>query len=156
MKIRIITVGKLKNSALSELERDFLTQLKKYVTPDIHTVNPESVPDERAKEAREKEGKRILKLLNNEQNEIIVALNEHGNQFTSVGFAEFLERRKDLNENITFIIGGSFGLSKEVIKKADNILALSEMTFFHEMIYILLLEQISRAFSIISGSKYHK
>lgn len=156
MKIRIIVVGKIKNPAFVKLERDFLTQLKKYARMEIIHIKDESVSDERREYAKKEEGKRILKTIKNESNEIVIALDEKGGQMSSIGFSEFLTRRKDLGENITFIIGGPFGLAKEVLKKADKKLALSEMTFLHEMAYAILLEQIFRGFSIAANSSYHK
>jgi 23S rRNA (pseudouridine1915-N3)-methyltransferase len=156
MKIQILIVGKLKNPALVNLEQDFLKRLKKFARIDVTVIKGESVPDERRKEAKEKEGERIIKALKNEQNDVVIAMDNRGDQFTSEGFAEFIEKRKDLGENLIFIIGGPFGLSQEVRKKADIIMSLSEMTFLHEIAYVLLLEQLYRGLSINAGSQYHK
>ena len=155
-KVRIITVGKIKDPALAQLEQDFLARLNKYIRIEIFTVKSESVSEERGNYAKEEEGKRILKNLTKSPEEAIIALDEHGEQFSSQEFAELLEKHKNMGENITFIIGGPFGLSKEVLQEADLILSLSSMTLLHEMAYTLLLEQIYRGYSIISGSSYHK
>jgi 23S rRNA (pseudouridine1915-N3)-methyltransferase len=154
--IRIITIGKIKNPALAQLERDFLKRLGKYVRMDIKSIKDESISDSQAEASRQKEGQKILEFLKKNPSDVVIALDETGNRFSSHSFAEFLEKRKDLGESITFIIGGPYGLATEVKKEADMLFSLSEMTFTHEIAYTLLLEQLYRACSINSGSKYHK
>ncbi len=156
MKIRICIVGKIKNPAIKDLERDFLQRLKNMGTVEVIVVKPSTEKDENADKARTEEGKRLRESLSKSQNEIVVALHERAGQMTSHGFAEFLEKRKTLNENIAFVIGGPFGLDKKILEEADMLLSLSEMTWPHEIAFVLLLEQIYRGFSILAKSKYHK
>ncbi|RLG14770.1 MAG: 50S rRNA methyltransferase [Candidatus Nanohalarchaeota archaeon] len=101
-----------------------------------------------------KEGEKIISLLEKAKDLFIVALDEHGREFTSTEFSEFL--KKNLNNNICFVVGGPDGLDKSILQKADKIISLSRMTFTHEMARLFLMEQIYRGFSIMNGKKYHR
>lgn len=159
MKIRIIAVGHIKEAYLKEGIALYLTRIKPY--SDIEIIE---VDDEPAKEnmslkeielIKSKEGEKVLKLLKN--NDYLISLDLDKKQYKSPEFATFLSKKLDLGgSKVTFIIGGSYGLSDELKKRANDSLSLSEMTFLHQMTRLILLEQIYRAFKINRNEVYHK
>lgn len=157
MKIRIIQIGKTKDSYIEEGIMEFTKRLSPYVKLEIVTLKEVMATKAFTKEhCKEVEGEEILKLLGkSSEPEAIIALDEHGKEFTSMEFSKFLGKFFDLGERINFIIGGPYGLSENVRKKASLLCAFSKMTFTHQMIRIFLLEQIYRGVSIIKGKEYH-
>ena len=147
MKITIIAVGRLKERFLVEGVAEYIKRLKNFSKIEIREVM----------ECRtvEEEGKKLLSQI--PENSWLCVLDVGGNAITSEKFAEKIS---ELNlhgiSNMTFIIGGAFGLSDDVRKAADFLLSLSEMTFTHQMTRLILLEQIYRAFKINRGEPYHK
>jgi 23S rRNA (pseudouridine1915-N3)-methyltransferase len=159
MNITVISVGKLKEKYLKEAIQEYSIRLTKYCRLDIIEV-----PDERAPEnmsaaeediVKLKEGQIILKNIKDDTYVIALAIN--GKQLSSEKFAELISglglRGKS---NIVFVIGGSLGLSEEVLKRADYHLSFSAMTFPHQLMRVILLEQVYRGFRIIKGEPYHK
>lgn len=144
--IRIITIGKTKEKYLKQGVEDFLTRLKPF-----HKIEYAELKD---KKSIKLEGKDILKKITDG---FVIVMDERGNECSSKVFAEFI-KKKCLEESgkLVFIIGSAEGLSDEVKQKADLRIALSQMTFTHEMARLFLLEQIYRGFNIIKGTKYHK
>ncbi|MFA9398535.1 MAG: 23S rRNA (pseudouridine(1915)-N(3))-methyltransferase RlmH [Clostridiaceae bacterium] len=159
MNIKIITVGKIKEKYLKDAINEYSKRLSKYCTLSIMEVNDEKTPDNAsAKEEiqiKEKEGNQILKGV--KDNSFVIALDLKGNMLSSENFSSYLD---DLFvkgvSNITFIIGGSLGLSKDVLNRADYKLCFSKMTFPHQLFRVMLLEQIYRGFRIMKGEPYHK
>ena len=157
--IKIIAVGKLKEKFFDDAVSEYSKRLSAYTKLEIKEVADEKIPekfsDAEALKAREKEGERILK--NIRDNEYVVTLEILGKTMDSEGFAGFIN---DLNINgkpdITFVIGGSTGLSGQVSSRADCKLSFSKMTFPHQLMRVVLLEQIYRAFKIMRGETYHK
>lgn len=159
MNIMIITVGKLKERYFREAVEEYSTRLSKYCRLEIAEVPDEKAP-ENLSPAQEliviqKEGQGILKYV--KEDTYVIALAIQGRQVSSEGLADFIN---DLGikgkSNITFVIGGSLGLSDEVLKRADFKLSFSHMTFPHQLMRVILLEQIYRGFRIIKGEPYHK
>ncbi|HQL35731.1 MAG TPA: 23S rRNA (pseudouridine(1915)-N(3))-methyltransferase RlmH [Bacillota bacterium] len=159
MNISIITVGKLKERYLKEAVEEYSTRLSKYCKLEIIEVPDEKAP-ENLSPAQEltvmqKEGQGILKYV--KEDTYMIALAIQGKQMPSEGLADFIN---DLGikgrSNITFVIGGSLGLSEEVLKRADFKLSFSPMTFPHQLMRVMLLEQVYRGFKIIKGEPYHK
>lgn len=159
MNITLITVGKLKERYFKEAVEEYSTRLSKYCRLDIVEVPDEKAP-ENLSPAQElmviqKEGQGILK--NIKEDAYVIALAIQGKQLSSEGLADFIN---DLGikgrSNIAFIIGGSLGLSDDVLKRADYKLSFSPMTFPHQLMRVILLEQIYRGFRIIKGEPYHK
>ncbi|MBT4823790.1 23S rRNA (pseudouridine(1915)-N(3))-methyltransferase RlmH [Candidatus Woesearchaeota archaeon] len=144
--IRIITIGKVKEPYLKKGIEDFLTRLK-----PLHKVEILELKD---KKTIELEGKDIIKRI---KDDFVVVMDEFGQECRSRVLAEFI-KKKCLEESgkIAFIIGSADGLSEDVKKRADLTIALSQMTFTHEMAQLFLLEQVYRGFSIIKGKKYHR
>lgn len=159
MNITILTVGKIKESFYREAVAEYQKRLKRYCRLEIIEVADEPAP-ERASSAqeeliREKEAQRILSRLRD--NSFVITLEIAGKKLDSEKFAKKLE---DLalsgKSQLVFIIGGSLGLHSSVSARADLSLSFSDMTFPHQLMRVILTEQIYRAFRIISGEPYHK
>lgn len=159
MNITIITVGKLKEKYLKEAVSEYSKRLSKYCKLDIIEVPDEKAPEtmSQAEEeaVKQKEGHAILKHIKTDT--YVVALAIDGKMLSSEGFSDFIN---DLGirgkSNIAFIIGGSLGLSDEVLSRADFKLSFSPMTFPHQLMRVILLEQIYRGYRIMKGEPYHK
>ncbi|MGB7606133.1 MAG: 23S rRNA (pseudouridine(1915)-N(3))-methyltransferase RlmH [Lutisporaceae bacterium] len=159
MNITVVSVGKLKEKYLKEAIQEYAIRLTKYCKMDIVEVSDEKAPEDMsaAMEAavRYKEGQAILKQLRDDT--YVIALAIQGKQLSSEKFADMIH---DLGlrgkSNIAFVIGGSIGLSEEVLKRADYHLSFSAMTFPHQLMRVILLEQVYRGFRIIKGEPYHK
>ena len=159
MNITVVSVGKLKEKYLKEAIQEYSTRLTKYCKLDIIEVPDEKAP-ENMSAAEEgivkfKEGQTILR--NIKDDTYVIALAIQGKQLSSEKFADLIS---DLGlrgkSNIAFVIGGSLGLSEEVLKRADYHLSFSAMTFPHQVMRVILLEQVYRGFRIIKGEPYHK
>ena len=159
MKIKIYAIGHLKEAYLKQGINEYLERLKPYAQIEIIEVNDESVVENPSPKeiaiVRDKEGQRILKLLKN--NEYLIGLDLVNKQPTSPEFAKYLEDKFVLGGSaISFVIGGSYGLSDELKKRCNDRIGLSNMTFLHQMTRLILLEQIYRAFKINRNEVYHK
>ncbi|WP_027308670.1 23S rRNA (pseudouridine(1915)-N(3))-methyltransferase RlmH [Caloramator sp. ALD01] len=159
MNITIVSVGKLKEKYLKEGINEYLKRLSKYAKVDIIEVPDEKAPENLSKReeemVKEKEGQGILKYI--KENMYVIVLDIKGKQLSSEELADFLSQRAILGEsNIAFVIGGSLGLSQTVLNRANYKLSFSKMTFPHQLMRLILLEQIYRGFRIINGEPYHK
>lgn len=159
MKIKIYCIGKIKENYLKEGISEYLNRLKPYCQIEIVEVNDEPIIDKpndsEIKKAIDVEGNRLLKLIKN--NEYLIGLDLNRKELNSVEFADFLEKKFVLGgSNVSFVIGGSYGLSDELKKRCNDYLSLSKMTFLHQMTRLILLEQIYRAFKINKNETYHK
>ena len=159
MKIKIYAIGHLKEPYLKQGINEYLERLKPYTQVEIIEVNDESIvqnPSQKEIEiAKDKEGQKILKLLKSD--EYVIGLDLVKKQPTSPEFAKYLENKFVLGgSNISFVIGGSYGLSEELKKRCQDRIGLSNMTFLHQMTRLILLEQIYRAFKINRNEVYHK
>lgn len=159
MKIRIIAIGKIKESYLRDGISEYLNRLKPYCQMEIVEVNDEPVSDKpndsEIEMVKNKEGNKVSKLL--KPQDYVIALDLGKKQFRSPEFAKYIEDKFVLGgSSITFIIGGSYGLSDELKKRSNDSITLSEMTFTHQMTRLIILEQIYRAFKINRNETYHK
>ena len=158
MKITILQIGKTKQTYFQAAEAEYLKRLQPYANLKIITIK-EAISSYDQNEstrgvAKQKEALAIQQQLPKET--FLIALDEHGKTMNSPEFARIIGKNRDFEgANITFMIGGPFGLAEQIAKKAHLKLSFSPMTFTHEMIRTILLEQIYRAFTIISGKKYH-
>ena len=159
MKINIICVGKLKEKFFKDAIDEYSKRLKRFCSLSIIELSDEKIPDN-ASDAEEKkilqtEGEKILKYI--AADDYVFSLCVEGKGMSSEGFADLLENfALSGSSKICFIIGGSFGLSKEVKALAQVKLSMSAMTFPHHLARVMLLEQIYRGYKILGGGKYHK
>lgn len=159
MKIRIYAIGKIKEAYLKTGINEYLTRIKPYCGIEIVEVNDEPIvenphPSE-IKKAIDLEGTRVLKLL--KTNEYLIGLDLNKKELNSPEFADFLEKKFVTGgSQISFVIGGSYGLSDELKNRCNDSISLSKMTFLHQMTRLILLEQIYRAFKINRNETYHK
>tara|TARA_A200000113_G_scaffold37550_1_gene30700 strand:+ start:149 stop:622 length:474 start_codon:yes stop_codon:yes gene_type:complete len=155
VKVKLIVFGKTKSKFLLDGENEYQKRLKHYckfselIIPDIKNGGKLS-----KKELKEKEGNVILESLKN--SDYVILLDDKGLELSSIGFSEFLNKKMVSSANeLVFIIGGAFGFSESVYRRANTKLSLSKMTFSHQMVRMIFKEQLYRAFTILKGEKYH-
>ena len=154
MKTTLLVVGKTTDARLISLIDDYVQRLKHYVpfelvvVPDIK--NAKSLSEEQLKSA---EGEAILSRLSTSSD--VFLLDEHGKEFRSIEYAEWLQKRMTSGKDLTLVIGGAYGFSKDVYARADGKISLSQMTFSHQMIRLMAIEQIYRAMTILRNEPYH-
>lgn len=155
MKILLIQIEKTTDSYLTEGIKVYAERLKNYVSFHTETLSmPKMIRQKTFEEQKKAEAQEIQKLL--EPSDYLVCLDEHGKQFSSVQFAEFLNKRMVSGcKRLVFLIGGPFGIDKTILDKSSTILSLSEMTFSHQMIRLFFCEQLYRGFTILKNEKYH-
>ena len=154
-KIRIIVVGNTKASFLKEGESLYLKRLRGYTPIEWIEVKPEKITKGTSKEkVLASEGLSILKKFHTRDH--IIVLDISGKTYSSEALSNRIERLSWKGNPLCFVIGGPLGISKEILRKANETLSLSKLTLTHEMSRILLLEQLYRAFTIMKGEKYHK
>ncbi len=159
INITLITVGKIKEKYFTDAISEYSKRLSRYCKLNIIELKDEPTPDNPSEKEKqlvlEKEGARILEKI--PKSCYVVPLCIEGKQKTSEELSEFIQKTAtDGYNEIVFIIGGSMGICDEVKAKADFKLSFSKMTFPHQLMRVVLLEQIYRAFNIADGGKYHK
>lgn len=159
MKITIITVGKIKEKYLRDAIAEYVKRLSKYCKLDIIEVQDEKTPDHASEvvddSIRSKEAERILKYM--KEDAFIVTLEIGGKMLSSEELADKIEKLGvQGTSHIMFIIGGSIGLGKAVLERSNLALSFSKMTFPHQLMRVILLEQIYRSYRIINKEPYHK
>ena len=159
MKITLLTVGKIKEKFYQDAISEYSKRLSRYCKLNIIEVPDEKTPDKASEtveeQIKEKEGQRILAKLSEDAYTIVLAID--GKSLDSVELAEKIQTLGvNGTSHIQLIIGGSLGLHDSVLKKADFKLSFSRMTFPHQLMRVILLEQIYRSYRIISGEPYHK
>lgn len=159
MKITVITVGKMKEKFMRDAVDEYTKRLSKYCKLEILEVADEKTKEQASEvvyeQIRQKEGERILK--NIKDDAYVITLEIKGKLLTSEELAEKIETLGVTGtSHIQFIIGGSLGLSKEVMKRSDMALSFSKMTFPHQLMRVILVEQVYRSYRIISKQPYHK
>ena len=155
MNIKLIAIGKTDSAALQQLISTYEKRLVRYINfelqllPDIK--NSKSLTEELQKI---KEGELILS--NVESSHYLILLDERGKEYTSVAFADELQKKMNTSiKQLTFVIGGPYGFSQEVYNRANGKLSLSKLTFLHQMIRLFFIEQLYRAFTILRNEPYH-
>ena len=159
MKITLITVGKIKEKYLKDAIAGYSKRLSRYCKLEIVEVADEKTPDNASATVedaiRDKEGERILKYI--KEDAYVITLEIAGKMLTSEEMAEKIEKLGvQGTSHIIFIIGGSIGLGREILKRSDYALSFSKMTFPHQLMRVILLEQIYRSYRIINHEPYHK
>ncbi len=155
MKIKLLTIGKTDNLHLQQLIDDYSKRLGFYISFEIQIIqdlkNTKSLSEIQQKE---KEGTLLLKQI--DPSDEVILLDENGKNYTSIGFSELLQKKLNSGiKNLLFIIGGPYGFSEEVFQRANGKIALSSMTFSHQMVRLFFIEQLYRGFTILKNEPYH-
>ncbi len=154
MKITLLVIGKTADGRLVSLIEDYLQRLKHYVPfelvviPDIK--NAKALTKDQLKTA---EGEAVLRFVTPAMD--VLLFDEHGREFRSIEFADFLQKKMSSGKDLVLVIGGAYGFSEAVYQRANGKISLSQMTFSHQMIRIMAIEQIYRAMTILRGEPYH-
>lgn len=159
MNISIITIGKLKEKYLKQGIQEYLKRLSSYAKVEIIELAdekaPENLSESEMEQVKQKEGERILAKISDDTHVIALAIN--GKQKSSEELAKEIDSLATYGKSkVAFVIGGSLGLSSEVMKRSNAALSFSKMTFPHQLMRLVLVEQIYRAFRIIRNEPYHK
>ena len=159
MNITFATLGKIIQNYFRDAVAEYQKRLSKYCKLEIIEVADEKTPDKASAiledQIRQKEAERILKCI--KENAYCIALAIDGKKRDSVNLAEHIEQLGlSGKSNLVFVIGGSLGLHDSVVKRADERLSFSDMTFPHQLMRVILIEQIYRCYRIINGEPYHK
>ena len=159
MRITLITVGKIKEKYFTDAIAEYQKRLSRYCKLEILEVADEKTPDNASENAeemiRQKEAERLLKYIR--EDAYLITLEIGGKQLTSEEFSEKIEKLGiQGTSHIIFVIGGSIGIGKAILEKSDYALSFSKMTFPHQLMRVILLEQIYRGYRIMSGEPYHK
>ncbi len=153
--ITIVAVGKIKEKALTTLINEYKKRITNYSKIEVIEVNDEPNDKIEEEKVKELEGQRILKQI--KKDSYVILLDLQGKSLNSEELAKKIEQINTYHSsNITFIIGGSLGVSESVKEKTDFMLKLSEMTFPHNFVRLLILEQIYRSYKILNNETYHK
>ena len=155
MKAVLILVGKTVDKRFAELISEYTNRLKHYISFEINTIpelkNTKSLTSEQQKNS---EAELIIKNL--QPSDYVVLLDEHGKEMRSVEMADWMKRKMNtINKRIVFIIGGPYGFSQKIYDIAHEKLSMSKMTFSHQMIRLIFVEQLYRSMTILNGEPYH-
>ncbi|WP_455591691.1 23S rRNA (pseudouridine(1915)-N(3))-methyltransferase RlmH [Bacteroides sp.] len=155
MKTTLIVVGRTVEKHYIAAINDYIERTKHFISFDMEVIpelkNTKSLTEEQQKE---KEGELICKAL--QPGDVVVLLDEHGKEMRSVEFANWMEKKlANVNKRLVFIIGGPYGFSQKVYDTAQEKISMSKMTFSHQMIRLIFVEQIYRAMTILKGGPYH-
>ncbi len=155
MKIELLVVGKTSIGYFKQGIDEYLKRLKHYVQFEIKYIddikNTKSISEQQQKQI---EGQKILAML--DKTDIVILLDEHGKEYTSVEYSNYIQKRMLSGaKKVVFVIGGPYGFSNDVYARANDKISFSKMTFNHEMIRLIFTEQLYRAFTIINHEPYH-
>jgi len=155
MQIKLIAIGKTDDKQLLQLIEQYQKRLKHYIKFDLDIIpDIKNVKNLSESQQKEKEGELILKKVSS--TDIMVLLDENGKQFSSVEYANYLQKKMNSGiKKLVFVIGGPYGFSNNVYQKAQGKISLSKMTFSHQMIRLFIVEQIYRGFTILKNEPYH-
>ncbi len=154
MKTELILVGKTVNKHFNAGINDYVERIGHYMPFSIITI-PELKNTKNLSESqqKEREGELILKQI--QSTDTVVLLDEHGKEFRSIEFADWIQKKQNTARRLIFVIGGPYGFSNDVYERANEKISLSKMTFSHQMVRLIFTEQIYRACTIIKGEPYH-
>ncbi len=154
MKITLLVVGKTTDAHLQALIQEYEKRLTHYLPFNLQVIpelkNAKNLRQEQQKQA---EGELILK--NIDSSTMLILLDEHGKEYRSLEFAERISKLQSAGRNVVFVVGGPYGFSDAVYQRAEGKISLSQMTFSHQMIRLIFIEQLYRAMTILKGEPYH-
>jgi 23S rRNA (pseudouridine1915-N3)-methyltransferase len=155
MKVLLLMIGKTNQENLQQLIQDYMSRIQHYmnfesiIIPELKNIKNLSIAEQ-----KEKEADLILKQI--EIQDDIILLDEKGKQYSSTAFSVYLEKKMSSSiKRMVFVIGGPFGFSKRIYDRANGMISMSPMTFSHQMIRLIFVEQLYRAMTIIRGENYH-
>ena len=155
MTIKLITIGKTDNIHLIALIDEYIKRLGFYVKFSLDII-PDIKNSKNLSEAQQKQKEGELILNNITPNTTLILLDENGKQLDSIGFSSYLQKHMNSGiKQLVFVIGGPYGFSEDVYKKANGKLSLTKMTFSHQMIRLFFIEQLYRGFTILRNEPYH-
>ena len=155
MNIKLLAIGKTDNKALQTLIDDYTKRLSFYIKFDLEIIpDVKNVKNLSEIQQKEKEGELILSKISSTDQ--LILLDENGTTFSSIGFSDYLQKKMNAGiKTLAFVIGGPYGFSDELYKKAKGKISLSEMTFSHQMVRLFVIEQMYRGFTILKNEPYH-
>ncbi|WP_396147223.1 23S rRNA (pseudouridine(1915)-N(3))-methyltransferase RlmH [Flavobacterium sp.] len=155
MNIRLLAIGKTDNKSLQSLIDEYTKRLSFYIKFDMEIIpDIKNVKNLSEAQQKEKEGELILSKIS--ATEQLILMDENGSTFSSVAFSDYLQKKMNGGiKTLVFVIGGPYGFSEEVYKKAQGKVSLSEMTFSHQMVRLFVIEQLYRGFTILKNEPYH-
>ena len=154
MKITLLVVGKTTDTHIDLLIQEYQKRLAHYIPFNIQVIpelrNTKALTPEQQKQS---EGEMILRTINSSTD--LVLLDEHGKEFRSIEFADYVQKRMSSGRDVVFVVGGPYGFSEAVYQRANGKISLSKMTFSHQMVRLFFVEQLYRAMTILRGEPYH-
>ena len=155
MNIKLLAIGKTDNKALQTLIDDYTKRLSFYIKFELEIIpDVKNVKNLSEIQQKEKEAELILSKIS--ATDHLILLDENGTTFSSIGFSDYLQKKMNAGiKTLVFVIGGPYGFSEELYKKATGKIALSEMTFSHQMVRLFVIEQMYRGFTILKNEPYH-
>ena len=154
MKITLLVVGKTTDSHIEALIQEYQKRLTHYVPFTLQVIpelkNTKALTSEQQKQA---EGELILRTITPATD--LILLDEHGKEYRSIEFADYIQKRMSSSRDVVFVVGGPYGFSEAVYQRANGKISLSKMTFSHQMVRLFFVEQIYRAMTILRGEPYH-
>lgn len=154
MKITLLVVGKTTDSHIEALIQEYQKRLMHYVPFTLQVIpelkNTKALTSEQQKQA---EGELILRTITPATD--LILLDEHGKEYRSIEFADYIQKRMSSGRDVVFVVGGPYGFSEAVYQRANGKISLSKMTFSHQMVRLFFVEQIYRAMTILRGEPYH-
>lgn len=154
MKITLLVVGKTTDSHIEALIQEYQKRLTHYVPFTLQVIpelkNTKALTSEQQKQA---EGELILRTITSATD--LILLDEHGKEYRSIEFADYIQKRMSSGRDVVFVVGGPYGFSEAVYQRANGKISLSKMTFSHQMVRLFFVEQIYRAMTILRGEPYH-
>lgn len=154
MKITLLVVGKTTSAQVESLIQEYQKRLAHYIPFTLQVVpelkNTKALTPDQQKQA---EGELILRAV--AQSADLVLLDEHGKEFRSIEFADYMQKKMSSGRDVVFVVGGPYGFSEAVYQRANGKISLSKMTFSHQMVRLFFVEQIYRAMTILRGEPYH-
>lgn len=154
MKITLLVVGKTTDTHIELLIQEYQKRLAHYIPFNIQVIpelkNTKALTPEQQKQT---EGELILRTINSSTD--LVLLDEHGKEFRSIEFADYVQKRMSSGRDVVFVVGGPYGFSEAVNQRANGKISLSKMTFSHQMVRLFFVEQLYRAMTILRGEPYH-
>jgi 23S rRNA (pseudouridine1915-N3)-methyltransferase len=155
MNIKLLAIGKTDNKSLQSLIDEYTKRLSFYIKFDLEIIpDIKNVKNLSEAQQKEKEGELILSKIS--ATDQLILLDENGSTFSSIAFSEYLQKKMNAGiKTLVFVIGGPYGFSDEVYKKAQGKISLSAMTFSHQMVRLFVIEQLYRGFTILKNEPYH-